>query len=252
LQGSYSHYWADMEMHYNFFNPDDQVAHWLADYIQQHNGFTFGLTRAHPAFDGGFGHINTVYDSGYYNFRLRAGQIPEFLLGFYGRLAFGMSRYTYLSSEGAPLIRYNTADGGFVGADYSLPNSASNADTLLMLRNALVMEELKENAETGKLFLLKGAPRAWLQPGKRIRVERLPTYFGNISFSVESRSANRVSAAIEPPKGKWQTLEISFRHPNATPIRKVTINGAGHAAFDSAGTVRLSHGAAPVSVEVYY
>src|SRR5207302_8319918 len=24
LQGSYFHYWVDMELHYNFFNPDDK------------------------------------------------------------------------------------------------------------------------------------------------------------------------------------------------------------------------------------
>src|SRR5882762_6428485 len=109
-----------------------------------------------------------------------------------------MSRSVYVASEGSPFIGYNTENGGYVGADYSFPNSAANADTLLMLRNALVLEELKNDAETGKLFLLKGTPRAWLQPGKRIRVERLPTYFGDISFSVVSVSVKKDTAAIEP------------------------------------------------------
>jgi len=251
LQGTYFHYWVDMEFHYNFFDPDDEVGQWLADYVQQRNGFVLGLTRARTQ-SGGYGWINNVYDGGYYNYRLRRGQVDEFLLGLYAKLAFGMSRQTYVASEGSPFIGYNTENGGYVGADYSFPNSAANADTLLMLRNALVMEELKENAETGKLFLLKGAPRAWLQPGKRIRVQRLPTYFGDISFSVESRSANRVTATIEPPKDKWRTMEVSFRHPNSAPIRKVTVNGADHSGFDSSGTVRLSPGAARIAVEVFY
>ena len=54
------------------------------------------------------------------------------------------------------------------------------------------------------MSLLKGAPRAWLDPGKRIRIERLPTYFGDISFTVESRT-NRITAEIEPAKGAWRT-----------------------------------------------
>jgi hypothetical protein len=178
--------------------------------------------------------------------------VDEFLLGLYSKLAFGMSRRTYVASEGSPFIGYNTENGGYVGADYSFPNSAANADTLLMLRNALVLEELKNDAETGTLFLLKGTPRAWFEPGKRIRVERLPTYFGTISFSVESRSRDRVTAVIDPPKGNWRTLEISFRHPGSTPIRKVTVNGADYSGFDPGGFVRLSPGAARLSVEVLY
>src|SRR5258708_33292809 len=194
-----------MEFRYYFFGPDDDVGQWLGDYVQQRNGFVLGLTRARNQTGGPYGWINNVYDAGYYDYRLRQGKVDEFLLGFYAKLAFGMSRNLYVASEGSPFIGYNTENGGYVGADYSFPNSAANADTLLMLRNALVLEELKENLETGKLSLLKGAPRAWFQPGKRIRVERLPTYFGDISFMVESRSANRVTAAIEPPKGKWRT-----------------------------------------------
>jgi long-chain-acyl-CoA dehydrogenase len=39
LQGTYFHYWVDMEFHYNFFDPDDEVGQWLADYVQQRNAF---------------------------------------------------------------------------------------------------------------------------------------------------------------------------------------------------------------------
>ncbi|HTM51693.1 MAG TPA: hypothetical protein VL285_23525 [Bryobacteraceae bacterium] len=248
LQGTYFHYWVDMEFHYNFFDPEDDVGQWLADYVQQRNGFVLGLTRARNQTGGPYGWINNVYDGGYYNYRLRRGQVNEFLLGLYAKLAFGMSRNVYVASEGSPFIGYNTENGGYVGADYSFPNSAANADTLLMLRNALVLEELKENIETGRLFLLKGAPRAWLEPGKSIRAERLATYYGDISLKVESPEAGRIIASIEPPKGAWSTLELSLRRP----IRKVTVNGAEYAGFDPGGTIRLNRGAARFSVEVSY
>jgi hypothetical protein len=249
LQGAYSHYWADMEFHYNFFNPDDPVAHWIADYLRQRNGFVFGLTRAHPLGGSPWGHINTVYDGGYYNYRLRCGQIEDFLLGFYGRLAFGMSRYTYVASEGAPFIGYNTKDGGFVGAGRDFPNSASNADTLLMLRNALVLEELKDDVETGDIDLLRGVPHAWLAAGKRIRAERLPTYFGELTMQIDG-ARDGVRAVIDAPaRTPFRRLLLNVRRP----MKRVTVNGADYRDCDfEKGIVRLAAGAKKYGVEVQY
>ena len=246
LQGTYFHYWVDMEMHYNFFNPDDEPGQWLADYVQRRNGFVLGLTRAR-AQTGHAGWINNVYDGGYYNYRLRRGEIGEFLLGLYSRLAFGMSRYTYVASEGSPFIGYNTVDGGFVGADYSFPNSAANADTLLMLRNALVLEELKDNIETGTLCLMKGVPQAWLEAGKRTRVERLANYFGDVSFTAEG-IGNKLRVTIDPPAGNWRSIELSLRHN----LKAVTVNGAKYEAFDSDGRVRIPRRAGRITVEAVY
>ena len=246
LQGTYFHYWVDMQLHFNFFNPDDDVAQWLTDYVQQRNGFVLGLTRAR-AQTGHAGWINNVYDAGYYNFRLRQGKIDEFLFGLYTKFAFGMSRYTYVASEGSPFIGYNTENGGFVGADYSFPNSAANADTLLMLRNALVLEELKDNLETGRLSLMRGAPHAWLEPGKRIRVSKMNTYFGPITYSVQA-SNGRAKAEIDPPPGDWKTLDVHFRRA----LRSVTVNGKSHAAFAADGTVTLPRSSGKISVEAVY
>src|SRR5215470_1595664 len=95
------------------------------------------------------------------------------------------------------------------GLDF--PNSASNADTLLMLRNALVVERLKNNVETGDLDLLSGVPRAWLEIGKPIRVNRLPTYFGEISIQATGdRTALR--AAIDAPD-RGARLLLHVRRP---------------------------------------
>ncbi|HJZ99852.1 MAG TPA: hypothetical protein VKE70_25260 [Candidatus Solibacter sp.] len=246
LQGAYSHYWADMEFHYNFFNPDDAPAQWIANYLHARNGFTLGLTRSHGHGEP-IGYVNTVYDGGYYNFRLRSGQIPEFLLGFYGRLAFAMSRHVYVASEGQPMIGYNTKDGGYVAAGRDFPNSASNADTLLMLRNALVLEGLKDNIETGDIHLLRGAPHAWLAAGKQVRAERMPTYFGELSMQVTGE-AHGVRAAIDTPARDARLL-LHIRRP----ITSATVNGAPYTDCDfAAGIVRLPPGAKRYTVEVRY
>lgn len=255
VQGTYFHYWADMTFQYNFFNPDDDVGQWIAEYVAERGGFVLGCTRARQRPDSPYGWINNVYNSGYYNYRLRSGRIEEFLLGFYSRLAFGMTRHTYVASEGSPFIGYNTRDGGPVSADYSFPNSAANAETLHMLRLALVMEELRDNAPTGDLYLLRGAPRRWFGDGTRVRVSDMPTYFGSVSFDVEFAAAQqRLSARIRPPAGdNWRQLVLSARHPARAPIRAVIVNGAPHTAFDAAGgEVRLPRGPREFVVRVEY
>jgi hypothetical protein len=246
LQGAYSHYWADMELHYNFFNPDDQVAHWIANYLRARNGFTLGLTRAHNHGEP-IGYVNTVYDGGYYNFRLRSGDVAEFLLGLYGRLAFAMSRHVYVASEGQPLIGYNTHDGGHVAAGLDFPNSASNADTLLMLRNALVMERLKDNVETGDIDLLRGAPRAWIESGKPIRLTRMATYFGEVSMEATGDRVG-VHATIDAPPRSARLL-LHVRHP----IKNAMVNGTLYTDCDfQQGIVRLPAGPKRYQVEVRY
>ncbi len=255
VQGTYYHYWADMIFQYNFFNPADAVGRWIADYVAARGGFVLGNTRARLQPGQPYGWINNVYNAGYYNYRLRAGAVDEFLLGFYARLAFGMSRHVYVASEGSPFIGYNTRHGGLAGADYSFPNSAANAETLLMLRLMLVMEELRDNTETGDLYLLAGAPRRWLNDGERIRATKLPTYYGDISFEVHSRVAQgEIQAEIEPPRrDPYRTIIAVFRHPKGAAIRRVKVNGAEHRDVDvEKGLVRLPSGPARFSIEVYY
>jgi hypothetical protein len=227
LQGTYLHYWVDMELHYNFFNPDDAVGEWLADYVQQRNGFVLGCTRARPQTNGHYGWTNNVYDAGYYDYRLRRGEVDRFLLGLYSRLAFGMTRNLYVSAEGSPFIGYNTENGGFVSANLSFPNSASNADTLLMLRNALVMEELRDNRETGTLFVLRGAPGAWFEYGKRIHASHMPTYFGPVSIEVTSRLHSReITARVQvSADSKCHRVWVYFRNPHQSQMRTVWVNG---------------------------
>ena len=249
LQGSYFHYWVDMEFHYNFFNPDDEAGQWLADYCQQRNGFVLGLTRARGMQDKPSGNVNPVYDAGYYDYRLRRGETDRFLIGLYGRLAFGMSRYTYVSSEGQPFVGWNTQKGGYVGAEYSFPNSASNAGTLLMLRNALVVEELKDDVETGDVFLLRGAPRAWLAEGKRVRAGDLVTYFGEISFEVSSYKDAATVTIAAPARKPYRQIVVNLRRPDRRPIRSVHLNGREHRGF-TADTVTLPYGPRTYSMRV--
>src|SRR5262249_54724550 len=136
---------------------------------------------------------------------------------------------------------------GHVAAGLDFPNSASNADTLLMLRNALVMERLKDNIEIGDIDLLRGAPRAWLESGKPVRLSRMPTYFGEVSMEATGDRAG-VRATIDVPPRSARLL-LHIRHS----IKSATVNGALHEDCDfEQGIVRLPAGSKRYQVEVRY
>ncbi|PYV07480.1 MAG: hypothetical protein DMG07_28755 [Acidobacteria bacterium] len=255
VQGTYYHYWADMELGYNFFDPDDRLARWITDYLEKMGGFVLGCTRARNRPDSPYGWINNVYNSGYYNFMLRRGEIDRFLLGFYARLAFGMTQHAYVASEGSPFIGYNTALGGFVSADYSFPNSAANSETLRMLRAMLVQEELDHNVETGVVYLARGTPRAWLRDGARIAVTGAPSFFGRLSFSIESEAGRGAIRAriTAPARDPYKAIVLALRHPAKARLQSVKVNGRAHRDFDpQSESIRLQSGPREFVVEALY
>jgi hypothetical protein len=98
-----------------------------------------------------------------------------------------------------------------------------------LYRNMLVRE-----VDAGTLLVGQATPRKWLEDGKKIEVERAPTYFGNLTYTIESRAAaRRISAAVElEARRAPQTLLVRLRHPESKPIRSVTVNGQNWSEFD--------------------
>jgi hypothetical protein len=99
-----------------------------------------------------------------------------------------------------------------------------------LYRNMLIHE-----GDDNSLFLLQAAPRAWLEDGKKIRIERAPTYYGILNLSVESHAASgTISAAIDMPSRKRpSSLLVRFRHPQSLPLRTVSVNGNPWSGFDA-------------------
>ena len=75
----------------------------------------------------------------------------------------------------------------------TIPHVTGACNYAIMLRHMLVHEEGEE------LHLLKAVPDWWLDEGKEIRVERAPTYFGQLSLVVRG-TADGVRVDFEPPK----------------------------------------------------
>ncbi|MEK7684514.1 MAG: hypothetical protein AAB466_03740 [Verrucomicrobiota bacterium] len=84
------------------------------------------------------------------------------------------------------------------------------------------------------LLLLQAAPREWLEDGKRIEVERAPSYYGELSMMVESQAAaGKLLAEIEMPEpSRPKILLVRLRHPAGKPLRRVLVNGQSWTDFD--------------------
>jgi len=108
-----------------------------------------------------------------------------------------------------------------------------------LYRNMLIHE-----LDDGSLLLLQATPRKWLEDGKRIEVQRAPTYFGWLSMNVESHAASG-SIAVEidvPDRTSPNVLLIRLRHPQAKPIRAATVNGKPWTDFNvQEEWVRIEH-----------
>jgi hypothetical protein len=140
-------------------------------------------------------------------------------------LAAAMTPRTFVSGEGATVT---PLDGASYRAMYLPPNAASNAAFLETLRLMLVHE-----TPTG-LQLAYSTPRAWLLPGKRIAVSRVPTSFGALSYSLRA-SAGAVQASVEVPE-RARRLTLRLRLPRARRIAAVTLGGRPFHRFDAASS----------------
>jgi len=91
----------------------------------------------------------------------------------------------------------------------------------------LYRDMLIHELDDDTLLLLQATPRKWLEDGKSIEVERAPTYYGELSMSVESKAgSSQLSAQIKMPNRRSpKQLVVRFRHPQDKPMQSVTVNG---------------------------
>jgi hypothetical protein len=205
--GSYYDLMAPYVIGSGVFPPGSERETWLIEYLRQHGGIAMGMIRSTPhqgEFDGEPG-VNVLYGLRYMAALARRDDRGHVLAGFYGQLAQGMTRDTFIGGEGSRFFHGDRFGRSF----YLPPNSASNAMFLSTLRYLLIQDwDLDDDGRPETLRLLFGAPGQWLEDGKQISVSRAPTAFGELSLRLESKlSQGEVLATLDgPPRAPKQLL----------------------------------------------
>ncbi len=224
----------------------------IADYMHSHGATFLGLLRFnyYPTAIGSFrrdglpGYYTTGVDNVYLPAYLRMIAAQDMadrqVLTFYGKLAHGMSRNTFVTGEGATLAE---RPGEYYRSTYGGPTSANNCALLLNLRLMLVRDSF--NHETGlpeNLYLAHATPREWLEHGKEIVVDAAPTCFGPVSYRITSRLAEqRVDVSVDlPTRNAMKETKLKIRLPE--PFQMVAVTRAGeNVPFDgTTGIIDLS------------
>jgi hypothetical protein len=214
---------------------------WIPKYQEQHGGLFMGMLRS-----GGMSNtwwnteykLNPLYGTRYALDTLRRDDVERSLVCFYGMLAQGFTRNTFICGEGASIIPTDSR-----GRLVSLPpNSAANAHLLSMLRYMLVQDwDLDDDGKPDTLRLMFGTPKRWLEDGKSIRVNDAPTAFGPVSINMRSEvRAGKVVAEVDlPHRNQPKRMQLRARVPDGFKIVGASI-GNKKLEVDNAGTVDLT------------
>jgi hypothetical protein len=119
----------------------------------------------------------------------------------------------------------------------SAPDNGTAGWFLENFRNLLVMEDGES------LWVARGTPRAWLEQGRKIAVANAPTVFGLLAYELSSDvDAGRITATLQLlERLPLESVVLRLRHPQATPMKSVTVNGHPWSRFDTAReTIRLT------------
>jgi hypothetical protein len=241
----------------------------MRDTMEQNGGLLAGLARFYRGLDH-------IYGFGYPLQLLEKGDRRRYQGTVYSTLAHGGSRDSYTTPEGAGVFPLRTSnlnsqelfhatiwnwdlygqgwfEEGFGGSSLgSEPLSAGAGTALQLIRKMIINEELDADAlPTGTLELLKMAPSRWLEDGKKIVIEKMPTYFGEVSLSLRSQLASgKISGRYDAPAlPSLKKAVLWLRHPAASPIRAVRFNGQSQSGFGADSITLPATGVVELEVE---
>jgi hypothetical protein len=201
-------------------------------YIQTRGGLAMGMVRVQSNRGSwvNIQNIDDLYTTRYALALLERDEPDRVLVSFYGKLAQGMTRDTFIDGESSgiePLDEHGRQMG-------LPPNSAANAFFLQMLRYLLVQDyDADDDGRADTLRLAFATPRRWLEDGNEIFIERAPTHFGDVSFHIKSNlTQGEVTADIDlPPRAPKHTF-LRLRLPENVAITSANAEKAGPETFD--------------------
>lgn len=218
---------------------------WLKSTFEERGGLCMGMVRVHLSdrYTNTNG-VDDLYGLRYVEALLRRDEVDRALVSFYGKLAQGMTRDTFIDGEGTGLMPLDARGRPM----YLPPNSAANAFFLFMLRELLVQDwDLDDDGRPETLRLLFATPRPWLADGAVIRAERLPTAFGEVSVVARSRlSEGEVRVDVTPPPRAPARALLRARLPGGW--RVLSAEAGVPLPVDATGAVDITRFRAPFRV----
>jgi hypothetical protein len=237
--GTYWNLLAPYALASGFFPPHGVEARGLLRYLLGHGSRLLGLVRSSDAKLYGnptypVSGTDQVYGLSVSRFLADNDEPDQLALSLYGMLAASMTPGTFVSGEGATVAPLR---GRFDRTMLLPPNSGANATFLETFRLLLVHETRGPDGTPTGLELAFATPRAWLEPGRTIRVHGAPTSFGKVSYTIERRG-DRVSVALDSPPAP--SLCLRLRLPAGTRISSVRLGGRSLPFDARTGTIDLS------------
>jgi hypothetical protein len=239
--GSYWNITIGFTARSGIFPPGDPRADWISRYQETHGGLFTGQLRSGGDqfnFWPSDQRINPVYSTRHFLELLRRDDPERALVAFYGMLAHGFTRQTFVAGEGTSLHPFDDRGRLF----YCPPNSGANAYFLTMLRALLVQDtDTDDDGRPDTLRLLCASPRRWLGDGKTIAIDRAPTAFGEVSLRVNSRlAAGEILAEVTlPARNSPARTLLRLRVPDGWRVTGAHASGQS-LAVDDRGTVDIT------------
>jgi len=205
----YRSYRAYMEMMYSGILTKEQVALIVA-YRKNHHDTLLGVPTAYGYKTGDLaGFLSYGHGFGL----IEHDMTREALLLLYSVMAHQYTRGTWTAPETRPVFLDDPA------APYCTPAQLVIA---LLTRWMLVFEDPMSDT----LWFGKATPRDWLQDGKKISVESVPTKWGRVGSSVESHlKEGRITATLTLPAKFEAVTKIRLRTPGNLPLKSVLLDG---------------------------
>jgi hypothetical protein len=229
------------------FDADPQKAAWILDTLHRRGGVCMGMLRfdQHSHLFANERGVDDNYTTGYMLHLLRHDDVDRALVCFYGKLAQGFTRDTFVGGEGTSLDALDK----YGRPMYLPPCTAGNAFFLWTLRHLMVQDwDTDDDGEPDTLRLLYAVPRPWLRDGAVVKFENAPTAFGQVSLETESRlSQGELLVRIALPPLRPKATLLRARVPAGWKAVSASLDNVS-LAVDESGAVDLSGRAGRITV----
>ncbi len=203
-------------------DPADPRVEYIATDLEDRHFIEFGFgaitpeaTRADVFNRGGFARAQPFYGR-FVQMHGWRDDVKPFIRSYFNQLSvmFNREDLTIYENPGASVWNKTFETGNF----------------LQQSRMMFVMERGNE------LWLAPFVPSHWMQDGRSVSVDQAPTFFGSVSYRIDSHAGDGyIEARVDvPARSKPSAIVLRLRHPEGKPMRQVTVNGQAHDAWDAA------------------